>query len=250
MQAIRTLVDESQVNSPASRLLPAENPDSRKSAADPGLSSFPAPGDPLRLRSPLASIHFEGKLVDVIVIVMGVSGSGKTTVGRLLAERLGWEFLDADGFHPPANVAKMQAGTPLGDADRVAWLGALRKALAARFADGRSAVLACSALREGYRRELRQAGEPVRFVYLKGDYPTIHARIAARKSHYMPPSLLGSQFETLEEPVDAITVPVELSPTDAVLEIVRVLGPVAPDSPDALDTSDARQETSPRSHGP
>ena len=161
---------------------------------------------------------------DVIVIVMGVSGCGKTTVGELLAERLGWEFLDADVFHPASNVAKMQAGTPLGDADRVAWLAGLRKAIAARLASNRKTVLACSALREGYRRELRHAGEPIRFVYLKGDYATIHQRIADRKSHYMPSSLLGSQFDTLEEPVDAIVVPVELSPADAVEEIIRALG--------------------------
>jgi len=175
---------------------------------------------------------------------MGVSGCGKTTVGQLLATQLGWEFLDADVFHPPANVAKMQGGTPLGDADRVAWLAGMRQALTTRLADGRPAVLACSALREGYRRELRRPGEPIRFVYLKGDYETIHRRIAGRRDHYMPSSLLGSQFETLEEPVDAIVVPVELSPADAVLEIVRALEPAAPDGPDA------RQATSPRSHGP
>jgi gluconokinase len=180
----------------------------------------------------------------VIVIVMGVSGCGKTTVGRLLAEKLGWEFLDADEFHPPANIAKMRAGTPLGDADRVAWLGGLRKALAARLAEGRPAVLACSALREGYRRELRHPGEPIRFVYLKGDYATIHGRIATRQSHYMPASLLGSQFQTLEEPEDAIVVPVELSPAEAVLEITRALESAATHAPDA------RQAASPRSHGP
>jgi gluconokinase len=180
----------------------------------------------------------------VIVIVMGVSGCGKTTVGQLLAARLGWEFLDGDGFHPPANVAKMQAGTPLGDADRVAWLASLRQAIARRLAEKRSAVLACSALREGYRRELRHPGEPIRFAYLKGDFATIHPRIAHRKSHYMPASLLGSQFDTLEEPTDAIVVPVELSPADAVEAIVRALDRDAPESPDA------RQATSQSPYGP
>ena len=176
---------------------------------------------------------------------MGVSGCGKTTVGRLLATHFAWEFLDADGFHPPANVEKMRAGTPLGDADRVAWLASLRQAIAERLAAGRSAVLACSALREGYRRELRHPGEPVRFVYLKGDFATIRQRLlAGREGHYMPVSLLGSQFDTLEEPMDAIVVSVELSPEQAVLEIVRALNRVAPIS------TDAGQATPPRSHGP
>jgi gluconokinase len=193
----------------------------------------------------LASRRGRAESWRVIVIVMGVAGCGKTTVGQLLATHLAWEFLDADGFHPPANVVKMRAGTPLGDADRVAWLAALRKAIAERLAAGRSAVLACSALREGYRRELRRPGEPVQFAYLKGDFATIERRLrAGREGHYMPLSLLGSQFETLEEPTDAIVVSVELSPEQAVLEIVRALQRVAPVS------TDAGQDTSPRSHGP
>jgi gluconokinase len=175
---------------------------------------------------------------------MGVAGCGKTTVGQLLAERKGWEYLDADDFHPAANIAKMRVGTPLSDADRVGWLGSMRKAIAARLTEGRSAVLACSALREAYRRELRRPGEPVRIVHLRGDYATIHARLVARQGHYMPAKLLDSQFATLEEPVDAIAVPVELSPADAVEEIVRALDRAAPVS------TDAGQATPPRSFGP
>jgi gluconokinase len=202
-------------------------------------------GIPAKVWTSLASVHQRAEVGDVIVIVMGVAGCGKTTVGRLLAAHLAWEFLDADGFHPPANVEKMRAGTPLGDADRVAWLAGLRKAIAQRLAAGRSAVLACSALREGYRRELRHPGEPIQFVYLKGDFATIQQRlIAGREGHYMPLSLLGSQFDTLEEPTDAIVVSVELSPKQAVLEIVRALDRAA------LVSHDAGQTTSPRSDGP
>lgn len=175
---------------------------------------------------------------------MGVSGCGKSTVGRLLAERLGCEFLDADDFHPPANVAKMRAGTPLTDADRTGWLTRLRTEISLRLAARRDLVLACSALREGYRNQLRHSGEPVRFAYLRGDYETISRRFAGREGHYMPASLLASQFATLEEPVDAIVVPVELSPDDAVLTIVRALDRAAPVSTDAGET------TPPRPHGP
>jgi gluconokinase len=202
-------------------------------------------GKPANKSTSLASLLNPSEFGDVIVIVMGVSGCGKTTVGRLLAARMGWEFLDADGFHPPANVEKMRAGTPLGDADRVAWLAALRKAISDRLAAERSAVLACSALREGYRRELRRPGEPIHYVYLKGDFATIHRRLAAgREGHYMPLSLLGSQFETLEEPADAIVVSVELSPEQAVEQIVRALDRAAP------VPTNAGQATSSRPDGP
>jgi len=143
----------------------------------------------------------------MIVVVMGVSGCGKSTVGEALAARLGWPFLDADDFHPPANVAKMAAGTPLTDADRWPWLD--RIAAEMRAINGRDgdAVLACSALKQAYRDRLAAAGD-VRFVHLSGDLPTIAGRLASRRHRYMPSSLLASQFAALEPPTDAIVVDV------------------------------------------
>jgi gluconokinase len=143
----------------------------------------------------------------MIVVVMGVSGCGKSTVGEALAESLGWRFLDADDFHPPANVAKMAAGTPLVDEDRWPWLDRLAAEMRAINAGGGDAVLACSALRQAYRDRLAAAGD-VHFVHLAGDLPTIAARLAARQHRYMPQSLLASQFATLEPPADAIAVDV------------------------------------------
>jgi len=141
--------------------------------------------------------------------VMGVSGCGKTTIGRALADAMAWPFLDADDFHPEANVAKMRAGTPLTDDDRWPWLDRLAAEMAAVNARGASAVLGCSALRQAYRDRLARAGG-VRIVYLKGDRATIEPRLAARAGHYMPPSLLTSQFAALEEPADVIVVDIRL----------------------------------------
>jgi gluconokinase len=139
----------------------------------------------------------------VIVVVMGVSGSGKTVVGQALAAELGWPFFDADDFHPEANVAKMAAGTPLTDDDRWPWLDRLAAEMAVIDKRGGNAVLACSALRQVYRERISRAGD-VRYVHLAGDHDTIAARLAARTHHYMPPSLLASQLATLEAPADAI----------------------------------------------
>jgi len=161
----------------------------------------------------------------MIVVVMGVSGSGKTTVGEALAAKLGWRFLDADDFHPPANVAKMAAGTPLTDADRWPWLDRLAAEMAAINARGADAVFACSALKEAYRDRFRRAGD-VRFVHLKGDYDTIASRIANRAHRYMPPTLLASQFATLEEPRDAIVVDVRDAIAAQVARIRAALKPV------------------------
>jgi gluconokinase len=141
----------------------------------------------------------------VILVTMGVSGCGKTTVGEALAASLGWTFYDADDFHPEANVAKMAAGRPLEDSDRWPWLDRIAEALRGVLERGGHAVLACSALKQAYRDRLRRVGD-VRFVYLKGDAATISARIAARTHKYMPPSLLPSQFATLEVPADAFVV--------------------------------------------
>lgn len=155
----------------------------------------------------------------MILVVMGVSGSGKSTVGQALAASLDWRFLDADEFHPPANVAKMAAGTPLTDDDRWPWLDRLVEEMRAIAAKGEGAVLACSALREVYRERLARAGD-VRFVHLAGDKPTIAARIAARSHQYMPASLLDSQFATLETPAGALAVDVRL-PVAAQVRFIR-----------------------------
>ncbi|HEX9184547.1 MAG TPA: gluconokinase [Burkholderiales bacterium] len=143
----------------------------------------------------------------MIVVVMGVSGSGKSTVGALLASRLGAEFLDADEFHPPENVAKMAAGVPLTDADRKPWLERLNAELRKR----KDAVLACSALKGSYRRALAQSVE-CRFVHLRGPIELIRSRMETRRHRYMPASLLESQFATLESPSGAIEVDIAESP--------------------------------------
>ena len=143
----------------------------------------------------------------MILVIMGVCGCGKSTIGAALAANLGWRFFDADDFHPPANVAKMAAGMPLDDADRWPWLDRIAGDLAAMLARGEHAVLACSALKQSYRDRLARAGD-VRFVHLVGDYDTIAARLADRKHRYMPSSLLQSQFATLEAPQDALDVDV------------------------------------------
>jgi carbohydrate kinase (thermoresistant glucokinase family) len=159
----------------------------------------------------------------VILVVMGVSGCGKTAVGRAIAEALGWPFLDGDDFHPPANVEKMRAGTPLTDDDRWPWLDRLVDE--ARNAAGREghAVLGCSALRQAYRDRLARAGD-VRFVHLHGDRATIAARIAGRQHRYMPATLLDSQFATLEPPADALVVDVALPIDEQVAQVLDAFG--------------------------
>ena len=158
----------------------------------------------------------------MIVVVMGVCGCGKTTVGRVVAETAGWPFLDADDFHPPANVAKMRAGTPLTDDDRWPWLERLADEMTAINARGGHAVLACSALRQAYRDRLMRAGD-VRFVHLKGDRETIAPRLAERAGHYMPATLLDSQLATLEEPRNAIVVDIRLSVPEQAASIAAAL---------------------------
>jgi carbohydrate kinase (thermoresistant glucokinase family) len=134
------------------------------------------------------------------IVVMGVSGSGKTTVARLLAERLGWAFAEADEFHSPANVAKMRAGIPLTDDDRAPWLAAIADRIDSARDLNEPIVVTCSALKRRYRDIIAGSRPDVALVYLKGDYDTIVQRMAARPHHYMPVSLLKSQFEALEEP--------------------------------------------------
>ncbi len=147
-----------------------------------------------------------------VIIVMGVSGCGKSTIGRMLSDRTGIPFFAADDFHPPANVEKMASGQPLNDTDRQPWLDILADLLAEKEQDG-GAILACSALKESYRRTLgTKLTEPPRWVYLKGSQEVILARMQARKGHFMPPELLRSQFDVLEEPTEALHISIEESP--------------------------------------
>jgi gluconokinase len=154
----------------------------------------------------------------MIVIVMGVTGSGKTTVGRLLAEQLGWGFADADDFHSPANVEKIRGGIALDDDDRRPWLESLRAAIAGWIAEKRNVVLACSALKRSYRQEL-SVGPDVRFVYLKGSAELIAERLRSRHGHFAGEQILASQFADLEEPEDAVTAEIAAPPQQIVREI-------------------------------
>lgn len=155
----------------------------------------------------------------MVLVMMGVCGCGKSTVGEAVAQALGWPFHDADDFHPPANVAKMAAGTPLTDEDRWPWLDRIAAELAGILAQGGHAVLACSALKQAYRDRLARAGD-VRFVHLAGDYATIAQRLASRQHRYMPASLLDSQFAALESPRDALVVNVAQPIEQQVAEVL------------------------------
>jgi gluconokinase len=162
----------------------------------------------------------------MIVVLMGVSGSGKTTIGMLLAERMQTVFADADSYHSDLNKAKMAAGHALNDEDRQPWLETLNELLRGWFGGGRGGVLACSALKEAYRKTL-VSGMPVRsvrFVFLDGSKELIAVRLAERKDHYMNPKLLDSQLATLEPPRDALRVVNDRAPEDVVDEIVKNLG--------------------------
>jgi gluconokinase len=161
-----------------------------------------------------------------VLIVMGVSGSGKSTVGALLALRLRWEFEDADWFHPAANVEKMHNGVPLTDEDRWPWLGAIAAWIDKARRSGRHGVIACSALKRRYREVLVADRANVRLVYLKGDETLIARRIATRHEHFMPRSLLHSQFDALEEPgpdENPIVVSIEPAPREIVAQVLSAL---------------------------
>jgi gluconokinase len=159
----------------------------------------------------------------LIVVVMGVTGAGKTTIGRLLAAQLGWPFADADQFHPQANVEKMSRGITLTDADREPWLAAMRSAIQQWISRNESAVLACSALKRSYRSEL-MVGPEVRFVYLRGDYETVARQLRMRHGHFATEAILADQFATLEEPENVVVVDVGRDPDLMVKEIRAQIG--------------------------
>lgn len=159
----------------------------------------------------------------MVILVMGVAGSGKTTIGRALATALGWSFYDADDFHPAANIAKMSAGQPLTDADRAPWLAALRTHLDACLARSQPAVVACSALKASYRAALISDPQNIRLVHLAGDPALLAARMHSRPGHYMKPEMLASQLAALEAPTDALTVDIALPPDRIVARIRTAL---------------------------
>jgi len=163
-----------------------------------------------------------GDDVPVIILLMGPAGSGKTTVGELLAAQLKWEFADADNFHSPANVEKMAHGIPLTDEDRVPWLHSIREAMLQWDAQHRNVVLACSALKRSYRERL-QINSNVELVYLKASYELLRERLRSRKGHYAGEQILAGQFADLEEPTDAIAIDAAQPPEQIVAGIRKRL---------------------------
>ena len=159
------------------------------------------------------------------LIVMGVSGCGKSTIGLQLAAALGWRFADGDDFHPAANVAKMKSGIPLNDDDRWPWLDSLNRLLCAANTDNKPLVLSCSALKQRYRDRLGRHVDGLRWVHLDGSFELISARMALRQHKYMPASLLRSQFAALEPPTDALRVDIAQVPHDIVHSVVGWLSP-------------------------
>jgi len=163
----------------------------------------------------------------VVLVLMGVSGSGKTTVAQIIAERLRWPFEEGDALHPPANVAKMAAGHPLTDEDRAPWLAKVADWVDARLDAGESGVITCSALKRKYRALIDRRGERVEFVYLHGSRELIASRLATRQGHFMPSSLLDSQLATLEEPADdepVIRVEIGAAPESVAADVLAALG--------------------------
>ena len=159
----------------------------------------------------------------MIVLVMGVSGSGKTTIGEALARELGFTYLDADDYHPAANVAKMASGVPLQDSDRWPWLDKINQTVLQVQKQGQSAVIGCSALKQIYRERLARGLRKFEIVYLHGEFKLIHSRITARKHRFMPVTLLQRQFDALEAPKRAIEVDVAAPVEDSVSRIKKLL---------------------------
>lgn len=159
-----------------------------------------------------------------VILLMGVSGSGKSTVGVALAQELGWGFRDADTFHPPENVAKMSSGKPLDDRDREPWLAAIRKHVDETIAAGKCAIVTCSALKARYRRVIQEGRPEVKLVHLVGDFDLLYSRMSARHDHFMKPEMLRSQFAALEPPADALVIDVRQSVASSIAQIRLQLG--------------------------
>lgn len=157
----------------------------------------------------------------MIILIMGVSGSGKSTVGEKLAKTLGWKFADADDFHPQENIEKMKRGESLDDEDRKPWLERIRDEIKINLINNSNLVITCSALKEKYREKLLKDKEAVKLVYLKGSYELIKKRLIERKDHFMDEKLLKSQFDTLEEPCNATTIDISQSVENIVKEIIK-----------------------------
>lgn len=159
----------------------------------------------------------------MIIVVMGVSGTGKTTLGKALAERLGWNFVEADDFHPPANIEKMRNGVALNEKDRTPWLAAVNAHIRSIAATSGDAVLACSALKRAHRDRLAEGVAEIKFVYLDGDPELIDVRLRERHAHFMPARLLGSQLATLEPPANALTLSIAMPTGRQVDTVTRAL---------------------------
>ena len=153
-------------------------------------------------------------------LIIGVSGSGKTTVGQALAQKLGWEFFDADDFHPPANIAKMASGIPLSDSDRAPWLAALHDQLSSSLKSNRHPVLACSALKENYRAQLLDGINGIEIIHLRGSYDLIWSRMSTREGHYMRPEMLRTQFAVLEDPENVFALDISMTVKDMIDRII------------------------------
>jgi gluconokinase len=160
----------------------------------------------------------------LIIILMGVSGAGKTAVGKRLAERQSWPFVDGDDLHPAENVRKMAAGVPLTDQDRLPWLSRVREVIADHAETGSSAIIACSALKRSYRRLLLEGQPDAKLVYLRGEAELLRHRLTERQGHFFDPDLLSSQLETLEEPANAIVVDIDADLETVTDRVATALG--------------------------
>jgi gluconokinase len=160
----------------------------------------------------------------MVILVMGVAGSGKTTIGKNLADELGWAFIDADDVHPPANIAKMAAGQPLNDDDRAPWLAALRERIEERLTRGQNAIVTCSALKERYRKIIVTDPQQVKIVHLHGSPDLLRSRISGRSGHFMSPAMLDSQLAALEPPETALHLDIAQTPGELVARIRQEFG--------------------------